>query len=47
MAGELMMADVRAQVALPISTEFENRRIFKPGPYNTPVLHQMLDQVLA
>ena len=29
-AGELQMADVRAQVALPLATEFENYRTFIP-----------------
>lgn len=47
MAGELMMADVRAQVVLSLITEFENYRDFKPGEYNTPILHTVLDQVLA
>ncbi|MFJ7949606.1 NADPH-dependent FMN reductase [Streptomyces sp. NPDC096354] len=47
MAGELMMADVRAQVVLPFATEFENYSTFKPGDYNLPVFTQMLDQVIA
>ncbi|MFD7199230.1 NADPH-dependent FMN reductase [Streptomyces sp. NPDC059893] len=47
MAGELMMADVRAQVSLPFATEFENYRTFKPGDYNLPVFNTMLDQVIA
>jgi NAD(P)H-dependent FMN reductase len=46
-AGELMMADVRAQVVLNFATEFENYRTFKPGDYNLPVLTAMLDQVVA
>ncbi|MEV7084814.1 NAD(P)H-dependent oxidoreductase [Streptomyces sp. NPDC093085] len=47
MAGELKMADVRAQVVLPFATEFENYRTFKPGDYNLPVLTDLLDQVIA
>ncbi|MFE7015345.1 NADPH-dependent FMN reductase [Streptomyces sp. NPDC057651] len=47
MAGELMMAGVRAQVSLPFATEFENYRTFKPGDYNLPVFNTMLDQVIA
>nr|WP_320775875.1 NAD(P)H-dependent oxidoreductase [Streptomyces sp. CRN 30] len=47
MAGELMMADVRAQVVLPFATEFENHSTFTPGDYNLPVLDTMLDQVVA
>jgi NAD(P)H-dependent FMN reductase len=46
-AGELQMADVRSQVALPIMTEFENHTTFKPGAYNLPVITTMLDQVIA
>ncbi|WP_238009515.1 NAD(P)H-dependent oxidoreductase [Dactylosporangium sp. AC04546] len=47
MAGELMMADVRAQVVLNFATEFVQYRDFKPGDYNLPVLTTMLDQVIA
>ena len=47
MAGEVMMADVRAQVVLPFATEFENYRTFKPGDYNLPIFTSMLDQVIA
>jgi len=47
MAGELMMADVRAQVVLPFATEFENYREFKPGDYQAPALTTMLDQLIA
>jgi NAD(P)H-dependent FMN reductase len=47
MAGELMMADVRAQVVLSLITEFENHRVFKPGDYNQMTLNTMLDQVIA
>ncbi|MET7336986.1 NAD(P)H-dependent oxidoreductase [Nonomuraea sp. NPDC005650] len=47
MAGELMMADVRAQVVLSFATEFEDYRHFKPGDYNLPAFDTMLDQVIA
>ncbi|MFJ4624545.1 NADPH-dependent FMN reductase [Streptomyces sp. NPDC088812] len=47
MAGELMMADVRAQVVLPFTTEFENYSTFTPGDHNLPVLTTMLDQVIS
>jgi len=46
-AGELQMADVRAQVTLMLATEFENYTTFKPGDYNTPALAAMFDQVVA
>lgn len=46
-AGELMMADVRAQVALSFATEWVQRRDFKPGEYNLPFLTAMLDQVIT
>ena len=37
-AGEVQMADVRQQVALSLSTEFENYSVFKPGAYNLAAL---------
>lgn len=46
-AGELQLADVRAQVALPFATEFEQYRTFRPGAYQLPLLDTMLDQVVA
>jgi NAD(P)H-dependent FMN reductase len=50
-AGELMMADVRIQVALAMATEWEGFRTpnahFRPGEYNLPFLTQMLDQVIT
>jgi NAD(P)H-dependent FMN reductase len=46
-AGELQMADVRAQVAISLMTEFEEFRTFKRGEHLEPPLHQMLDQVVA
>ncbi|RKN22584.1 NADPH-dependent oxidoreductase [Micromonospora musae] len=46
-AGELMMADVRAQVALSFVNDFENYSVFKPSPSHEPTLNTMLDQVVA
>ncbi|MFF2243338.1 NADPH-dependent FMN reductase [Arthrobacter sp. NPDC058130] len=47
MAGELMMADVRAQVALSFATDFENYRQLTPSAYSASALTTMLDQVVA
>lgn len=46
-AGELKMADVRQQVTLALSTEFENYSVFKPGAYQAPQLTTLLDEVVA
>jgi len=46
-AGELQMADVRAQVALPIATEFENYRTFTPSAAAEKSLGIVFDQVIA
>jgi NAD(P)H-dependent FMN reductase len=46
-AGELQLADVRAQVTLSLVTEFENFTVFTPGDYQLPALHLTLDQVIA
>src|SRR2546428_56334 len=45
--GELMVADVRAQVALSLHTDFENFSVFKPAPHHEKSLHDVLDQVIA
>lgn len=45
--GALQMADVAGQVTLSAQTEFENRRVFKPGDYNATALDTMLDQLVA
>lgn len=45
--GELLVADVRAQVALSLRTDFENFTTFKPSPGHEPSLTSMLDQVIA
>jgi NAD(P)H-dependent FMN reductase len=46
-AGELQMADVRAQVVLPFGTEFENYRTFRPTPAAERNLETVFDQVIA
>jgi NAD(P)H-dependent FMN reductase len=45
--GELQVADVRAQVALSLFTDFENFTTFKPSPHHEKSVNGMLDQVLA
>lgn len=46
-AGELQMADVRAQVMLSLFTDFENMSTFKPDPRHDDEVHAMFDQVIA
>lgn len=45
--GELQIADVRAQVALSLATDFENYTTFKPAPQHEKSLKAMLDQLVA
>jgi NAD(P)H-dependent FMN reductase len=45
--GELMVADVRAQVMLSLFTDFENFSVFKPDPSHREELNTMLDQLIA
>jgi NAD(P)H-dependent FMN reductase len=45
--GELLVADVRAQVALSLFTDFENFSTFKPAPMHEKSVNAMLDQVVA
>jgi len=45
--GELMVADVRAQVMLSLFTDFENFATFKPAAHHEKSVHAMLDQVEA
>ena len=45
--GELMVADVRAQVMLSLFTDFENFSKFKPDPRHEAEVKTMLDQVIA
>lgn len=47
MMGEVMAADVRAQAALSLFTDFENFSKFKPDPRHETSLTAMLDQVIA
>ncbi|WP_327111515.1 NAD(P)H-dependent oxidoreductase [Streptomyces sp. NBC_01341] len=46
-SAELQMADVRAQVALSLFTDFENFSTFKPGAHQVDALNATLDQVQA
>lgn len=46
-AAELQMADVRAQVALPLATDFENYRRFTPSTRASQGLEAVFDQVIA
>lgn len=45
--AELQVADVRAQVALSLHTDFENYSVFKPHPHNEKSLGTVFDQVIA
>ncbi len=45
--AELQIADVRAQVALSLYTDFENFSVFKPAAPHDASLKSMLDQLLA
>jgi NAD(P)H-dependent FMN reductase len=45
--AELMVATVRAQVALSLFTDFEGFRTFKPGSQRESEVLAMLDQVIA
>jgi NAD(P)H-dependent FMN reductase len=46
-AGELMMADVRAQLALSLITDFENFSVFLPNERHEQQLSAVLDQTVA
>jgi NAD(P)H-dependent FMN reductase len=45
--GELQIADVRSQVTLSLSTDFENFTIFKPHSRHEKSVNEMFDQVIA
>ena len=45
--GELQVADVKGQVALSLTTDFENYHVFKPASHHQRSLNQMMDQVIA
>ncbi len=44
--AELQIADVRAQVALSLITDFENYKVFKPAPHHEKSLNTMFDQLI-
>ena len=41
--AELQIADVRAQVALSLFTDFQNFSAFMPGPQHEPAVNTMLE----
>ena len=45
--GELQVADVRAQVALSLVTDFENMSVFKPAEHHAKALDTMIVQLVA
>jgi NAD(P)H-dependent FMN reductase len=45
--GELQVADVRAQVALSLTDDFENYSAFRPRIQHEAAVGKMLDQVIA
>jgi len=45
--GELHVADVRAQVALSLFTDFEKFTVFKPHPRHATEVNALLNQVIA
>lgn len=45
--GKVQVADVQAQVALSLFTDFENFSAFNPGPHHEGAVTVMLDQVVA
>jgi len=45
--GEIKVADVRAQVALSMWTDFENFTTFKPHQQHDRTVHAMADEVIA
>ena len=44
--GEVKVADVRAQVALSLYTDFENFTVFKPEPNQEKAVSGMLDDLI-
>ena len=46
-AGELQLADVRAQVALSLATDFVNYSQFTPAAYQTDAVGVVLDQLVS
>jgi NAD(P)H-dependent FMN reductase len=46
-SSELMLADVRAQVALSLFADFVDMEILDPGDHNVDTANQMLNQLLS
>lgn len=46
-AGELQIADVRAQVALPFATDFEDFTTFTPSQSAEVALEPLLEQLIS
>ena len=44
--GEIKIADVRAQVALSLFTDFEKFTTLKPGPHQEAAVNAMLDDLV-
>jgi NAD(P)H-dependent FMN reductase len=44
--AEMMVADVRAQVALSLYADFENYNVFKPAPHQEASVNTMIAQVI-
>jgi NAD(P)H-dependent FMN reductase len=44
--GEIKIADVRAQVALSLFTDFENFSTFKPAPHQEATVNAMLNDLI-
>ena len=45
--AELQIADVREQVALSLTSDFENYSVFKPAPAHEKKLTAMLNQLIS
>jgi NAD(P)H-dependent FMN reductase len=45
--GELQVADVRAQAALSLYTDFQDFSVFRPAPHQEEAVGTVLDQVVA
>lgn len=43
----LQIADVGAQVSLSLFTDFQDMKVFKPGPFQEKSVNTMLDQVVS
>ncbi|WP_104087688.1 NADPH-dependent FMN reductase [Cryobacterium sp. N19] len=46
-SAELMLADVRAQVALSLFIDFVDMKLLNPGDHHVATANQMLDQLLS